>query len=226
MSCHITLPYQWVECSNGKECSSLIHAEGNENVLNALPFEWVTELVDVGEFSCSDADGMWKVFFTDEEGRPHRVNAPAMEDAVGAFTWFRHGKIHRVDGPAVVTPDGVERWFSDGDFFRAEGSAVEHVDSDGARAWVFGGTLYRFVKPGVKKSDKRSEWIEWRVESAAPDVNGSMVNGITMVELDGATEWFERNAHHRVTSVVKCEGGCSFGWCCPEGGFVGNKRAL
>jgi len=48
------------------------------------------------------------------DGKRHRVDGPAYEDASGSKEWYLHGKRHRVDGPAHEYADGSKHWYLDG----------------------------------------------------------------------------------------------------------------
>ena len=47
-------------------------------------------------------------------GKLHREDGPAIEDANGDKWWYRNGKLHREDGPAIEWADGNKRWFLNG----------------------------------------------------------------------------------------------------------------
>lgn len=54
---------------------------------------------------------------TDEAGRLHCEDGPAVVSADGSWVWFRHGRIHRDDGPAVFLHFGTwteEQYWIDG----------------------------------------------------------------------------------------------------------------
>ena len=73
-------------------------------------------------------------------GKPHRVDGPAVEWANGAKVWYLNDKYHRVDGPAVEYADGTEEWFLDGKFHRVDGPAVEWAN--GIKSWFLNGKHY------------------------------------------------------------------------------------
>jgi len=48
------------------------------------------------------------------DGKLHRVDGPACEDANGTKLWYLDDKRHRVDGPAIEYADGGKHWYLDG----------------------------------------------------------------------------------------------------------------
>jgi len=53
-------------------------------------------------------------------GKPHRVDGPAIEYADGDKHWYLNGKWHRVDGPALMYADGERHWYLKGIRFSEE----------------------------------------------------------------------------------------------------------
>lgn len=51
-----------------------------------------------------------RVCFTDEQGKLHREDGPAIEYEDGFKQWHIHGMHHSVDGPATICPDGKTVW--------------------------------------------------------------------------------------------------------------------
>ena len=47
------------------------------------------------------------------DGKPHRVDGPAVEWANGDKFWYLDNKLHRTDGPAVERADGSKEWYLD-----------------------------------------------------------------------------------------------------------------
>ena len=70
-------------------------------------------------------------------GKLHRVDGPAVEDASGTKRWFLNDKLHRTDGPAVEDTDGSKHWYQDGKLHRIDGPAVEYAD--GTKYWYLDG---------------------------------------------------------------------------------------
>ena len=48
------------------------------------------------------------------DGKLHRVEGPAVEDADGTKEWYLNDKLHRTDGPAVEDADGTKEWHLNG----------------------------------------------------------------------------------------------------------------
>lgn len=67
----------------------------------------------------------------------HRENAPAIEWANGAKSWYQNGLLHSTDGPAIELADGTKLWYQNGDLHRTDGPAVEYAD--GAKRWYING---------------------------------------------------------------------------------------
>ena len=53
-----------------------------------------------------------------QNGKIHRDNGPAAEDADGTKHWFLNGNCHRLDGPAVEYADGRKAWYQNGKYIR------------------------------------------------------------------------------------------------------------
>jgi len=47
-------------------------------------------------------------------GKFHRIDGPAIEDADGTKNWLLNGNLHRTDGPAYEGADGSKMWFLNG----------------------------------------------------------------------------------------------------------------
>ena len=47
-------------------------------------------------------------------GKLHRKDGPAIEDANGDKWWLLNGKFHREDGPAVEWANGHKEWYLNG----------------------------------------------------------------------------------------------------------------
>ena len=73
-----------------------------------------------------DGNKFWYV-----NGKPHRIDGPAVENANGNKTWYIHGKLHRIDdGPAFEQRDGYKAWYVNGERHRLDGPAVEYANGD------------------------------------------------------------------------------------------------
>ena len=81
-------------------------------------------------------------------GKFHREDGPAIEDAIGDKWWFLNGKLHREDGPAVEQANVSKRWFLNGKLHREDGPAVEYAG--GTKKW------YLNDKPMSEDEHKRA----------------------------------------------------------------------
>jgi len=48
-----------------------------------------------------------------ENGKLHRINAPAAIYASGDQFWYKNGKLHRINAPAVICANGDQYWCLD-----------------------------------------------------------------------------------------------------------------
>ena len=53
-------------------------------------------------------------FYSNSQGRWHRVHGPAIEYANGAKYWYLNDRLHRTDGPAMELANGAKYWYLDG----------------------------------------------------------------------------------------------------------------
>ena len=53
--------------------------------------------------------------FWHQEGKLHRLDAPAIEYANRNKLWYQEGKLHRLDGPAVEYASGTREWWINGE---------------------------------------------------------------------------------------------------------------
>ena len=58
---------------------------------------------------CADGSKKWY-----QNGKYHRLDGPAIEDADGSKSWCQNGKYHREDGPAIEFSDGCKHWYKMG----------------------------------------------------------------------------------------------------------------
>jgi len=72
-------------------------------------------------------------------GKKHRVDGPAFEDADGTKVWFLNGKQHRVEGPAIEYADGTKWWYLNDKLHRVDGPAIE--GANGTKSWWLNGDL-------------------------------------------------------------------------------------
>jgi len=73
-------------------------------------------------------------------GKYHREDGPAVENANGCKLWFLHGKLHREDGSAYEGVDGTKAWFLNDMRHKEDGPAVEYADGD--KEWWLHGRIY------------------------------------------------------------------------------------
>ena len=90
-------------------------------------------------------------------GKLHREDGPAIEDADGSKFWFINGKLHREDGPAVERADGSKSWFLNGERHREDGPAFECAD--GTKFWFLNGELHREDGPACEWADGSKSWF-------------------------------------------------------------------
>ena len=74
-----------------------------------------------------------RIEYINEEGRIHRVKAPAIVYDDGRKFWYQNGRIHRDGGPALEYPDGAKFWHQNGLCHRDDGPAIEYPD--GTKFW-------------------------------------------------------------------------------------------
>ena len=89
-------------------------------------------------------------------GKPHRLDGPAIEYSNGDKEWYVEGKLHRLDGPAVELADGTKEWYVEGNRHRLYGPAIEY--SDGDKVWYVDGNLHREDGPAVESSNGDKCW--------------------------------------------------------------------
>jgi hypothetical protein len=89
-----------------------------------------------------------------------RVNGPAIEIpinvTIGDKYWYCNGKLHREDGPAVEQANNDKYWYVNGKLHREDGPAIEY--SDGGREWYINGKLHREDGPAIEWIDGYKEW--------------------------------------------------------------------
>ena len=54
------------------------------------------------------------VIYRNADGRPHRINGPAIIHPSGAEFWYQNGLLHRTDGAAIMFSGGVCNWYLNG----------------------------------------------------------------------------------------------------------------
>jgi hypothetical protein len=73
----------------------------------------------------ADGDKEWFL-----NGKYHREDGPAVEEASGYKEWRLNGKLHREDGPAIEHANGDKQWWLNGKLHREDGPACEYIDGD------------------------------------------------------------------------------------------------
>lgn len=78
--------------------------------------------------------------FGDKEGKLHRDDGPAVEDADGHKFWYKENKLHRDDGPVIEWSDGEKNWYKEGKLHREDGPAIERAD--GTKEYYLNDKIY------------------------------------------------------------------------------------
>jgi len=78
-------------------------------------------------------------------GKRHREDGPAVEDADGYKAWYLNDQLHRVDGPAVEWDDDYKEWWLNGKYHRENGPAIEWAG--GTKRWYLNGKFIYQLKP-------------------------------------------------------------------------------
>ena len=73
------------------------------------------------------------VIYRNADGRPHRINGPAIIHPSGAEFWYQNGLLHRIGGAAVSYPTGDQHWLQNGRYHRTDGPAV--IQEGGYVCW-------------------------------------------------------------------------------------------
>ena len=109
-------------------------------------------LLSADATGCFEAkDGSSKTWFVN--GKQHREDGPAIENANGSFCWLKNGQIHREDGPAVLTNTNKMMWYRNGQLHREDGPAI--IDGN-MQAWYVDGVRHRLDGPAIVGNDERN----------------------------------------------------------------------
>ena len=92
-----------------------------------------------------------------QNGKIHRLDAPAVEYKNGTKYWYQNGKLHRIGGPASEYPDGYRGWYQNGKRHRIDGPACEW--SNGKKEYWENGE--RVKKNSCKKTIKEKIEKTW-----------------------------------------------------------------
>ena len=87
----------------------------------------------------------------------HREDGPAIEYANGTISWYVNGKLHREDGPAAEWANGTKSWWVNDQYHREDGPAVEYAN--GTKWWYVNGELHREDGPAAEYADGDKEWF-------------------------------------------------------------------
>lgn len=130
MISHLSLPYNWVDCSDVGVCKEILHHPDSAENLNSYPKVWVESLIsncdlseeaivlfndnkaihnDNGPACQTTTSKYWRI-----NGVLHREDGPAIQYSGGSELWYLNGKLHREDGPALTTPGGEDQWWANG----------------------------------------------------------------------------------------------------------------
>ena len=90
------------------------------------------------------------------DGKRHREDGPAVEEANGTKFWHLNGERHREDGPAVEGADGYKAWYLNGKRHREDGPAVEWAY--GEKSWYLNDELHREDGPAIEYVDGTKFW--------------------------------------------------------------------
>lgn len=186
MVCHLSFPYNWVECVNDDACRSILHLDGSAGDLNDAPQIWLESMHGfVYQTVGWNGDGLdftEKVLFVDKFGRKHRVDGPAYENSQGEVRWYDQDSLLRVEnaGEKHVMEDGSHMWWSAGRFYFCESSAVEER-ADGSKEWD------AVIRP-------------------QRDVNSKILGRVKMVEfLNGDVMWVQDGLVNQMVNVRVCD---------------------
>jgi hypothetical protein len=95
------------------------------------------------------------VVYTNDDGKLHREDGPAVECQDGYQAWYINGVYHRVGGPAVIRLiDPAKMWYKNGKRHRNDGPAVEWLN----KLWFRNGKQHRTNGPAFVDPIGRKEW--------------------------------------------------------------------
>lgn len=88
--------------------------------------------------------------YTNDKGKKHRDDGPAMIFNDGHERWYRNGKLHRKDGPAVILPNGDTEYYQHGRRHRIDGPAIDYQEM---KIWFKQGKYHREDGPAYIKGN-------------------------------------------------------------------------
>ena len=74
----------------------------------------------------------------------------------GAKFWYLNGKRHREDGPAVEQADGTKSWYLNSEYHREDGPAIEYANGD--KFWYLNGQQHREDGPAIEYANGDKFW--------------------------------------------------------------------
>ena len=117
------------------------------------------------------------------DGDRHREHDPAIEfDDDGYKAWYLNGKLHREDGPAIEEADGYKAWYLNGKRHREDGPAIRKAD--GYKAWYLNGERHREGGPAIEWPDGYDEWYLNGKQLTEDEFNASSCHG-KIVTIEG-----------------------------------------
>ena len=101
-------------------------------------------------------------------GKLHRTEGPAIEQANGYKAWYLNGERHRTDGPAVEWTNGTfKEWWLNGKLHRTDGPAAEGAND--YKAWYLNGERYTqeewkkiCMQPEMKSSAAKNAYVKFQ----------------------------------------------------------------
>ena len=128
-------------------------------------------------------------------GRTIMNKKPTMtENIYGSKYWYLNGKLHREDGPAIEDADGHTWWYLNGKLHREDGPAIEFANGD--KFWIVNDQYHREDGPAFICADGRKGWCLNGKELTEEEFNLKM-NKITMIEDEYGKEWYLNGVLHR-----------------------------
>jgi len=87
--------------------------------------------------------------------------------------WYLNGKLHREDGPAGENADGTKCWYLNDKRHREDGPAIEHAN--GTKYWYVNDRLHREDGPAVECADGRTYY--WMNDKHIPQLDNKRIYG-------------------------------------------------
>lgn len=195
MTAHLTLPYNWANCTDPEICAEHIHLENDADTLNSYPREWVQVFIGncVITRRTNPTAVVERIVFRDMNGELHSNTTPAIiqndrhhsgNPDQRVEEWYQHGERHRIDGPAMQDSNGNTAWYVNGQLHREGGPALEYTQ--GKKIWYVNNKRHRTDGPAVIHPDGRQEW--WFKDRL------HRVDGPAIIRADGTQEWWMNGA--------------------------------